>query len=201
MSKERDLNRMSSGGPQRVLETDFPLMSPPPATSAASGATRTSFSSSYQYQQRNIPGYSYSRPATLTRVNDSSPAPKTNPAAGYRPLSAVVGSKSVGVSSSSSPPSERPAPDWRYQPVAASAASGTGSMGRSGSLKRAYEEEEQPLVGGADGKNVTVVGGNSSPATSDYHSDNANSGRPIGDALDGGGAKKGGGGGAKQKRR
>ncbi len=188
---------MSSPHPRSVLETDFPLMTPPnppagsnppglPSSVPAAGSYGQARPSYQQYRyQRNSQTASTSGYTSSSSLQRST-QPQTTTPVGYRPLSAYLNTSSSYNRSISQPQQQQQqqqqqATEWQYQ-----SASGSNTTGRSGSLRRAYEEENtteenQPLFP-KDKTNPTVVDAAAdrpspqrsqiSSTTSDYHSDN-----------------------------
>ncbi len=188
---------MSSPHPRSVLETDFPLMTPPnppagsnppglPSSVPAAGSYGQARPSYQQYRyQRNSQTASTSGYTSSSSLQRSA-QPQTTTPVGYRPLSAYLNTSSSSYNRSISQPQQQQqqqqqqATEWQYQ-----SASGSNTTGRSGSLRRAYEEENtteenQPLFP-KDKTNPTVVDAADRPSpqrsqisstTSDYHSDN-----------------------------
>ena len=182
-----------------VLETDFPLMTPPnppagtnsgpsvPTSSVPAAGSYGQHRPSYQQYryQRNSQTASTSGYTSSSSLQRSTQNPSTAATpVGYRPLSAYLNTTTTSpygrsVSHPHQTTQPQAATEWQYQ-------SATGSTGRSGSLRRAYEdtnttEENQPLFPKDSTTNPTVVDGGERPSpqrsqisstTSDYHSEN-----------------------------
>ena len=158
---------MTSSNPRSVLETDFPLMSPPPPPADSSVPAAGSYGQ-YRYGRSASSGYGGSQAGSLQRPGQQQ---QSTPTGSYRPLSAYLNASSSG--------GTKPATttDWRYQSTTTSS---SGGGGRAGSLRRAYDEENPGGVNADENQPLVATDGGQprpspqrsqiSSTTSDYHS-------------------------------